>query len=291
MSKSLRSRQAVEMLSILGIAAIFLYAEFSFNFFSTTIAEYVNNNTTLKFYSYSVFGAIFIGLTVYSLTLRTKLKFETKARINVEEDLKQYKVADPITGLPNRLGFQLVSDERIECLNDGSLAMLAIGISNLETIRGVHGSKISERVELGIADYLVSLAEKGDFIANGERSTFYMMIEGSDKDFNRFRVDQIVESIIALARKGVSAGHANLQLHVNFGVVCIDDLEKNNRNAEAAIQRVDFAMGKARNKAREECVCFDISMEMEITHQALGGGRNHSGSGARTNRPLFSAAY
>ncbi|MEM7302529.1 MAG: bifunctional diguanylate cyclase/phosphodiesterase [Pseudomonadota bacterium] len=271
-------RQLLEILGVGGLASGFLFFELQFGLVDLLTGTLFSSNPGLKTYSIAIFGAMFVGLAVFSMTQRLRARSEATARRDVEENFKQFQVADQATGLPNRLGFQLVFDELLEAARvrdeDTHFAILAVHLRNLDTLRSIRGLEVSQQLEMEIANYLVSLAAPDDFVAHGDFSMFYLFVSGNDEDDVQFRVDQIVESVVALAKSGVPTETSTIPLHVNFGIFGSPSLDKISPppTAEKVLQRVDYATHHARSRGRYAFSIFDEHLDAAITKRAMVEG-------------------
>jgi len=268
---NMKRKDTIEIVSIAGIVAIIVSVEIKFGL----LAQFSSKLNTLwagtDSYGYAIFLGAWIGLIAYSLRRRSDLRRETEARISAEEDFAYQKISDPVTGLPNRNGFQLVLDQRLRARTNESFTVLGIEICNLDSITSVHGTETATRVEIAIADRLTEMLGGDGFLARGGRAMFYAFVAGETIDDTKFRIDNIIELTAHFSSAGINSNGMKLQTYVTFGVLNIDGETCHGPewNAENVIRRVDFASLRARRLGNEAVETFDWNMESDMHQRAI----------------------
>ena len=271
MTRFIKSKEFIEIVSIAGIAAVFVFAEVNFNLFAG-LAEQINTvDSAFTGYGVALLAGAWIGLIAYSLRRRSDLKREMKARETVEEDFALQQITDAVTGLPNRIGFELVLNQRLQEEQGRSFTIVSVEICNHDTITSVHGSEIAVRVEASMAEKLAEILTQDDFLALESRATFYAFAVADTVEETRFRIDGIIDEVAAFAASGIEANGLRLQTYVTYGLVNIDGELTGGPfwDAENVMRRVDFAALKARRRGNESIEVFDWSMESDMNQRAM----------------------
>jgi len=268
---NMKRKDTVEIVSIAGIMAIIVYVEINFGLLATLAARANDLWSGTASYGYALFMAAWIGLCAYSLRRRGDLRRETEARLSAEEDFAYQKISDPTTGLPNRNGFHLVLEQRLNERSGEAFTVLGIEICNLDAITSVHGTETATQVEIAISDHLIELLGGDGFLARGGRAMFYAFVVGDTVDETRFWIDNIIESLAHFATAGIESKGMKLQTYVTFGVLNIDGdtCRGPEWNAENVIRRVDFASLRARRLGHEAVETFDWNMESDMHQRAI----------------------
>lgn len=266
-----KSKQAIEIASIAGIAAIFVFAEVNFGLFAATAVQINRFGAGFSTYGLGLFIGAWIGLITYSLRRRADLRREVEARILAEENFALQRITDPVTGLPNRQGFELVLNQRLRQQRGSAFTVLNIEICNLDTIISVHGSEIATRLEIAIAERLAELLTPEDFLARGGRASFYAFCSGEDIDQTRFHIDSVIEQVSDFSAAGIEANAVNLQTYVTFGVLTIDGqtCSAPEWDAESVMRRIDYASLRARRRGSGAIEVFDWNMESDMQQRAI----------------------
>lgn len=264
--KFANNRNLIELTCVAGIVAIFVFIELNFNIFERINALFVSTFPQFKQYAFTLAGACFIGLLVFSVVQRIRLRDEIHEKDQVVSSFERHKIIDTVTGLANRNGL-------LRQLNEceiRKLSVLGIEVCNIDTIVRVHGSHVAERVEVAIADFLVALSKPYNILAHTEQSAFYIAFPGLDADESRFRIDRIIESLDDIAEAGIHSDGLSLRIFVKYAVLSVDALDISAPlNGASILQRLDFVHRHASSRGREKVVFYDQQMEAAIAQRAF----------------------
>lgn len=264
--KIIKNRNLVEITCVAGIVAIFVFVELNFNLFERINVTIVSAFPQFREYAFTLVGACFIGLLVFSIVQRKRLRDEIDEKHKVVSSFERHKIVDTVTGLANRNGL-------LKQLNEGELSklsVLGIEVCNIDTIVHVHGSHVAERVEVAIADFLVALSKPYNLLAHPEQSVFYIAFPGLDADESRFRIDRIIESLDDIAEAGIHSDGLSLRIFVKYAVLSVDALDISSPlNGAGVLQRLDFVRRHVSSKGRENVVFYDQKMEAAIAQRAF----------------------
>ncbi len=260
----------VELASIAGLVAIFVFAELNFSVFEHIAATLTQSYPFLADYSFALVIGGWIGLSVYTLRRRREAGLETRARIAVEEDFELNQIRDSVTGLPNKRGFELVLGERIQHPGSDTLHLIGCEVRNIDTILSVHGARAAEDIKSSFANALVSLCELGDFAACSNDATFYVIAAAPNDDEGKFKVDSLVETLSSLASAGIPANGMKLQSSMTFGLLNVGEYLrlKPDTTVEALMQRLEFTLSTARRQKHGTIAHFSAEMESSLDQRA-----------------------
>lgn len=266
--RDIRIQTPVEVASIAGIVAVFVFVELNFQLFTLAGEGLFDAAPFLRNYSTAALGGGWLGLCIYSLRRRRQVQEEMSARISVEEDYELQRITDPVTGLPNRHGFELVLGMRLTEQAGEPVTIMSTEICNLDTITAVHGGQTAQAIEVRVARRLADLLSETDFIARGDQGVFYVLTAGLDADSNRFRADTIIETMTDQASSGIEVGAMALQAYVTFGLLEVDGGHAGEWSADDILRRVDFARHKAKLRGHEAVEVYSESMETALHERA-----------------------
>lgn len=266
----MKRKDLIELGCIAGIVAVIAFVEVNFGILAEFTRRLNEMWSGMNSYGYAILLGGWIGVCFYSLRRRADLQRETEARKSVEADFASEKITDRVTGLPNRMGFQLVLDAQLKERGDESYTVLGVEICNLDSITSVHGSEATTRVEIAMADHLTGHLG-GGFLARGGRAVFYGLVSGDSIDETRFWIDNVIEETAQFSSAGIEANGIKLQTFVTFGVLNIDGetCRGPEWNAENVMRRVDYAGLRARRLGNEAVETFDWNMESDMHQRAI----------------------
>lgn len=269
-----KRKDMVELTSIAGIMALVVFVELTFGLFGDLSGRLASLWDGSAKYGFALAMAGWIGLCVYCLRRRADARAERQARESAEQNYAYQKICDPVTGLPNRRGFEMVLDQRLREQPDGCYSVLSVEICNLDTVASVHGTEIATNLEIAISDRLIELVYPGDFLARGNHASFYFYCPAAALDESRFRIDSLIEAVLQLSSSGIEANGMRLQTFVTFGVINIDGetCRGPEWDAKSVVRRVDFAALRARQRGHEAVEVFDWGMESDMHQRAIVEG-------------------
>jgi diguanylate cyclase len=161
------------------------------------------------------------------------------------EQQRQKALLDPLTGLPNRAGW----NERLEellALREGEQAPAQVAIMDLDHFKSIndgYGHLAGDRVLKIVADQLRRQLREGDFLARFGGEEFVALFPGSAPQAALEVLEKMRQVIEACPFhfKGV-----RIVVTVSIGVAALRPKEQ----AEAAVQRADQALYRAKDTGR-----------------------------------------
>lgn len=261
----------IEFAAIASLICIFIFLEMQFGVFAAISLALSLTLPGFKSYSLALFVGAWFGLTTYSLIRRRDLRNAIEEKQKVEEEFELSKIRDSVTGLPNGYAFHIVLEDKLRLVPRDPMSILGLEICNLDTISSVHGTAAAARAEVMFANKISSLIGPKDFVARGDHAMFYTLATGGSVDENRFRIDGIIEEIVAFSTSGLEVDGVNLQAYVTFGILDIDDVAFGGPewDAKNILRRVDFARHKARRRGNQAVEIFDKRMENALHERAI----------------------
>lgn len=180
---------------------------------------------------------------------------EIQSLKNELNDARRQATRDPLTGLNNRRGFNLVLEETSQAAkNDSSsFCFLLIDIDHFKKINDTYGHLVGDKVLVGISSVLAKHVRGGDYLARygGEEFAIIMpetLITGA------FTVaENLRKSIERLRLKHVKTGEQIGQVTISIGVAC----SRQNEAVQDLLDRCDQALYRAKSLGRNRTVIAD----------------------------------
>ncbi|MCP4183125.1 MAG: EAL domain-containing protein [Hyphomicrobiales bacterium] len=270
MSKPVMSGTKTEIACIVSLVTIFIVLELNFGIFRAFSVEMSRLFPNIKEYYTALVGGCGVGLCFFSYRRRVDLNREIKTRLSVEKDFELYQICDAITGLPNRVGLNSVLNEHLANVGSNPFSLLGIEIRNHDTIAGVHGVECAERVEIAIANRLATLVEPDDYVSHGDQAKYYVIVTGSMSEERLIRIGNIIDSVSEYANAGIDTIDLKLQAYLSFATIDSQMMsgKRCGLDANEVMQRVDFALFKARSHGHGMVEHFDDEMEAALCERA-----------------------
>ncbi len=136
------------------------------------------------------------------------------------------------------------------------VALVLIGIDDLDRLEHLNGTEGSDQVLKGFADLLQRHLRADDLIGRWEHDGFFCAMEGSAEQGM-----QVVKRLVERLRK-TEFQHQSTRLHVaaSWGLAAIPE---HARLPRQLIECAVLARDAAREKGRNSCVCFDPAMRVQ----------------------------
>lgn len=267
----LKNRTVNEMLSITGIMAVIFYLDMNFGFISIASTKLLQAAPGLNRYSATLIGSMWAGLLVYSYFRHRHTLWAIRAKNHVKSELDSQKLVSAITGLPNRKGFERVVNDTTLLLEHPYWTVLAIEISNIKTIRNVHGVETGFATERAIVKSFKEFTGESEFLAHDEASVFYLVCTSEAEDEVNFRIDQIVDKMSLLMENGIELDGELQNILLRFATINskIIDRPLVRPEMDGLAKRLGYALQQPRNFSKSEIIKFDHAMEAVMKRQLL----------------------
>ncbi len=172
------------------------------------------------------------------------------ANLRLRDTLREMAMADPLTGLGNRRGFEAAQSLHVTDAERGDLpfSCLAIDIDHFKRFNDSYGHDAGDAVLRAVGDVLAaSMREQGAaFRLGGEE--FMLLMPGFDRDRALARAEQVRQAIRSLQidYRGVTLG----RITASFGVATAPD----HGRAAVMAQTADAALLRAKSEGRDRIV-------------------------------------
>ncbi len=264
-----RNRKIVEVLSITGIMAFFFYANIEFGFLEWAGGELMRLAPESRSWLITLVGSLWIGMLVYSYHRYNQTKLALNALQFLETSISKKELSNPVSGLPNRIGFEHVMNETSLMSEFPNWSILAIEVSNIESVRNVYGRSVGDSIENRIGQCLGEIGNEHEFIAHDDQSIFWVVVACESKDEVDFRVEQIVETIALKMGRGFTVQDETIKIEPKFARIDDDFCKAVDMAAErgAVARRITYLFEHFAMKADANIAVFDNSMEISMHRQ------------------------
>ena len=266
-----KNRSFNEILSITGIMSVIFYLDMKLGFLSGLAEILLNAAPGLNGYMITLVGSMWAGLLVYSYFRRKQTMSAILARNHIKAELDSQKLLDANTGIPNRRGFERIVNNSRLLLDHPHWSVLAIEISNMKTIKNVHGTDAGRAIEREIAARLAIIINSVEFIAYDETSIFYLVCPSDAEDEVNFRIDQIVDELSILMENGIELDEVSYNVLFDFAEINSNLIDRVliRPELDGLAKRLGFALQQPKGYGKNAVVKFDKAMETVMTRQLL----------------------
>ena len=266
-----KNRKLNEILSITGIMAVIFYLDMKLGFLSRLSEMLLNAAPGLNGYMITMVGSMWAGLLVYSYFRRKQTMSAIIARNHIKAEFDSQKLLDANTGIPNRKGFERVVNNSLLLLTHPHWSVLAIEISNMKTIKNVHGIDAAQAIERAIAARLSEIISSIEFIAYDETSVFYLVCPSDAEDEVNFRIDQIVDELSIMVENGIELDEKSYNVQFDFAEVSNNVIDHTlvRPELDGLAKRLGFALQQPKKHGKNAVVKFDKAMEANMQRQLL----------------------
>lgn len=266
-----KNRSFNEILSITGIMSVIFYLDMKLGFLSGVAEILLNAAPGLNGYMITLVGSMWAGLLVYSYFKRRQTMSAIVARNHIKAELDSQKLLNDNTGLPNRSGFDQIVNNSGLLSEHPYWSVLAIEISNMTTIKNVHGSDLCHAVERKIAARLAELSSSFEFIAYDETSIFYLVCPSDAEDEVNFRTDQIADELSIMMDNGIEVDEKSYNVQFDFAEITSAQINQTpvKTKLDGITKRLGFALKQPNGYGKSVVVKFDDTMETVMQRRLL----------------------
>lgn len=172
------------------------------------------------------------------------------ARIAEREELILHQAQhDAVTGLPNRMLFELLVRDTIAGLprDTGGCAVLLVYIDRVADIRNTLGHEICDRLIRLIGKRLHDAIEQADTLARLATDEFVMLSPRSDEQ----AIQATVERVLGVFDTSFNIDGVSIDVGAHLGVACYPT---HGADADTLLKHADVAMSEARRCQRRHAV-------------------------------------
>ena len=267
----LKNRKVNEILSITGIMALFFYLDVKLGVVTSLSEALLRSAPGMSGYLIATVSSMWAGLLVYSYFRRRQTMSAIRARNHVKAELDSQKLICSNTGLPNRKGFECIVNDTALLLDHRYWIVLALEISNMRTIKNVHGVEAGLGVERSFAECISILSGGIEFVSLDEGSVFCVVCVSDAEDEVQFRVDQIVDGLSAFAEAGVDIDGKKHNVLIRFAAINSKTIDRKlvKPEPDGLAKRLGFALQQPLGYCKNKVVNFDEAMEAKMQRQML----------------------
>lgn len=196
-----------------------------------------------------IIGSLMIALCAVTIGLTYALTRELTWRAATERSLARLATTDSVTGIHNRLRFNLEIEQQWAeaSARAAPLALLMIDADHFKVYNDCHGHQAGDRLLAEIASRIVASCERGDFVARYGGEEFVVLLPGCSLEQAVARADRIRTGIVQMGVQN-SAGAAGLQT-VSIGVASL--IPTRGTDHRALIAAADSALYQAKRNGRD----------------------------------------
>ena len=260
----------IEVACIASIVVVALMAEVSFGVYSTIAAATLDFAPWMRSYALAIFASLWLGFYVYSYARKRELGQAIRQLQDTEQAFEDYKISDPVTGLPNRAGFELVSDQRLKDASGHNFVMLAIEVTNMEAMAVVHSREAANEMMMRLADSVFLTILPTDYVACTERY-FYLFSADLDPTAAQARMDAVIGRTMQQAAIGHQSANSKLHPTLAFALMDIGEPGKLGQiwSGREVLHRLDFLLHAARRNGHGAIKRYGIDIEEEMTRRTI----------------------
>jgi diguanylate cyclase (GGDEF)-like protein len=206
-----------------------------------------------------------VGLLLFAARQLHMQRIETQRRLEVEHQIRQLALQDPLTGLANRRSFNDALKAAVAAppRAEGSHALFALDLNGFKKINDLYGHGAGDEALTIVAQRLVAATRAGDVVARVGGDEFAILAQHLAG----------AEAATGIARRimdGISApiiiGDVQHQLSTGVGI-CLFPFEGS--AAEEIIRRADVAMYKAKGDRESTMHFFDQEMDRHVREREM----------------------
>lgn len=152
-----------------------------------------------------------------------------------------------LTGLPNRVAFERILDQRIAAVEEqsGQLVVMVVDPDHFRAINESLGLQLADEVLKECASRLRDVVDEGDVVARHTGDTFLIML-GAEHTASAAALT--AQRVLDLFRVPIEVGGHSVNVSVTIGASCFP---ADGRTAEALLQAAETALANAKGHARE----------------------------------------
>ncbi len=192
---------------------------------------------------------------------------------SLEKDLEQQSVTDPLTGLPNRVGFIETVQSVLDDPRAPSPTVLLLDLDDFKTVNDGLGHSFGDELLTVVADRLRTSLRLSDHAARLGGDEFAVLLRDA---YTQTDVQHVADRLLDDLRKPVVMRGEDVNLSASIGVAMAgesDDAEDLLRNADAAMYQAKDE-GKNRFEMFEEQIRADMIERLELKNDLRRGISN-----------------
>jgi diguanylate cyclase (GGDEF)-like protein len=248
-------RLLLDIIIIFGVAVVIRLVTFPLDLFEQ-LAEFSRDHEEWELDELLVTAAILsIALIAFGIRRVQDQYRELKLRRAAEHRATLLARQDPLTGLPNRRGFQ----EALGGLSaDATHALFIIDLDGFKPVNDMYGHATGDESLRVIAQRLKTVGDSRALAARLGGDEFALLVRNLA---SRDEPERIAHSIIAAIEIPVTAGGLEHRLEASVGVTLI---EAGARLSEEHMRRADVALYRAKERPSSAYCLYNESMDTAL---------------------------
>lgn len=212
--------------------------------------------TTAGVSSRDLTTAVALVATVVLVGLAAAYRVAAQARLLFAqtEALERLTTLDPVTGLPNRRGWEEALQREWErCAREGTpLGLVVVDVDHFKQVNDTFGHAAGDRALVVVADLLTAVLRRpGDLAARLGGDEFGLLLPGTDEAGAASTATRLLADA-RRARAGAPAGDAGASLTVSVGVHAARPLSPGPGETAEAFSAADAALYRAKAAGRDQ---------------------------------------
>jgi len=172
---------------------------------------------------------------------------------------------DPLTGLPNRLFFDIQLDHAIKNAkrNKTRIGLMFLDLDNFKDINDSFGHDFGDAVLLKSMDLIKGCLREGDLVTRHGGDEFLILLENLT---NQTAIDSIANKILTVFSEAIVIENKKLTISFSIGISVYP--EDGNMPSQL-LKNADIAMYQAKEKGKNGLQYFEPSLAQKIEHKVL----------------------
>jgi diguanylate cyclase (GGDEF)-like protein len=205
------------------------------------------------------------GLLLFAARQLHIQKKETQRRLEVEHQIRQLALQDPLTGLANRRAFNDALKAAVAAppRAEGAHALFVLDLNGFKQINDVYGHGVGDEALTIVAQRLLAAARTGEVVARVGGDEFAVLTQhlaGAEAATGIAR--RIIDGISA----PIAIGGVQHQLSTGVGI-CLFPFE--GYTTEEIMRRADVAMYRAKGDRNSAMHFFDQEMDRHVREREM----------------------
>ncbi len=248
MLKGLKRRSLLFSLQMLILCGLIL-AEVSFPHVITRYPDVKSQDIDITIALFLLAVTLFILLHRLTAEYNRLLSIVERANKNLEninQDLREKSIKDPLTGIYNR---RFIMD-RLEIMKEHKdnfpISIIMFDIDHFKSVNDTYGHNFGDAVLVGISRKVNSKMRKTDYFGRYGGEEFLIILKNAPSGIAQIRADKMRQAVEALRWE-----HEELTVTISCGVYEINK----HQPLKQALEKADMAMYEAKNNGRNQVIC------------------------------------
>ncbi len=258
-----RRRARIEALIIFGLAVVVLIVSLAVDAFDK-LADLVLANESWQL-DEIVMAFLLAGLAgfIYAIRRLQDMSREMRLRIAAESESARLAYTDPVTGLPNRRGFELHLEEALRGFGGriGPFSIMLIDLDNFKYVNDVHGHDTGDILLGTIGRRLQEALREGDTAARLGGDEFIIVARSAPDNTEAARMAMRVARTLA---QPIELAGTSIETGASVGVAMYPN---DGADGVTLTRHADMALYRAKQEGRGETRFFEPAMDAAVNER------------------------